>query len=114
MVALTVAQLAELWSASAHGELAEVWFDGGWTGMKDNISALLATAQPNTVAFNGCVPPNGCIGTAGGGNTRWVGTESGSVDRSLVGTAQQPRCSRGTRARGRAGVRNREPAGHRP
>ena len=76
-IALTVAQLAELWDASAHGELAEVWFDGGWTGMKSNISALLASAQPTAVAFNGCVPPTGCIGTPNGGNTRWVGTESG-------------------------------------
>jgi alpha-L-fucosidase len=76
-IALTVAQLAELWDAGAHGDLAEVWFDGGWRGMKANISGLLASAQPKTVAFNGCNPPDGCIGAPDGGNTRWIGTEAG-------------------------------------
>jgi alpha-L-fucosidase len=73
-IALTVAQLSELWGP--HGDLAEVWFDGGWRGMKANISGLLASAQPKTVAFNGCNPPDGCIGPDGG-NTRWIGTEAG-------------------------------------
>ena len=88
-IALTVAQLAELWDASAYGELAEVWFDGGWTGMKSNISALLASAQPTAVAFNGCMPPNGCIGTENGGNTRWVGTESGVAPDPCWSTGEQ-------------------------
>ena len=88
-IALTVAHLAELWDASAHGELAEVWFDGGWRGMQSNISALLASAQPNTVAFNGCMPPDGCIGPIGGGNTRWVGTESGVAPDPCWSTGEQ-------------------------
>jgi hypothetical protein len=38
----------------ASGELAEVWFDGGYPpGTEDLIPALLQQLQPNAVAFQG-------------------------------------------------------------
>lgn len=45
-------QVTELWTE--YGQLAEIWFDGGYTSdMKANITALLAKTQPNAAAFNG-------------------------------------------------------------
>jgi len=51
-----------------YGELAEVWFDGGFTTeLKSNITELFARLQPNAVAFQG----------PGKNAVRWAGTEGG-------------------------------------
>eukprot|EP00698_Gefionella_okellyi_P025619 TRINITY_DN9444_c0_g1_i2.p1 TRINITY_DN9444_c0_g1~~TRINITY_DN9444_c0_g1_i2.p1 ORF type:complete len:328 (-),score=60.50 TRINITY_DN9444_c0_g1_i2:126-1109(-) len=63
---ILLANLRQIWTD--YGELAEVWFDGGYPpGTADLITALLAELQPNAVAFQG--PGKNVI--------RWVGTESG-------------------------------------
>jgi alpha-L-fucosidase len=79
VVGVTMEHLAELWNPTLVGEISEVWFDGGFEGFAANISSLLATLQPNAVAFNGCAGTSlaDCIGPKGGGNLRWVGTEAG-------------------------------------
>ncbi len=46
----------------ASGELAEVWFDGGYPpGTEDLIPALLQQLQPNAVAFQGLEHVSSCL-----------------------------------------------------
>jgi len=65
---IVLAQLKELWSE--FGELAEIWFDGGYQGdIARNLTSLLKEIQSDAVIFNGYgLTPN---------PTRWIGTESG-------------------------------------
>lgn len=67
--AIALSQVSELWSQ--YGALTEIWFDGGYTSdLKDKITALLKSKQPNAAAFGGYgVSPNPIC---------WVGTESGA------------------------------------
>lgn len=63
---ILLANLRQLWTD--YGELAEVWFDGGYPiGTETLITDLLKELQPNAVAFQG----------PGANIVRWVGTESG-------------------------------------
>jgi len=63
---ILLAQLRQVWTD--YGELAEVWFDGGYPpNTQSQIADLLAELQPNAVAFQG----------PGVNTIRWVGTESG-------------------------------------
>jgi len=58
----------ELWTL--FGDLAEIWFDGGYTqAMKSRITALLAKTQPNACTWNGY--------GVGANPVRWDGNESG-------------------------------------
>ena len=51
-VQILLAQLTQIWTD--YGELAEVWFDGGYPeGTQEPIAALLQQLQPNAVAFQG-------------------------------------------------------------
>ena len=51
-VQILLAQLTQIWTD--YGELAEVWFDGGYPeGTEAPITALLQQLQPNAVAFQG-------------------------------------------------------------
>jgi len=62
------ANLRQLWTD--YGELAEVWFDGGFPqGSEEPITKLLAELQPKAVAFQG----------PGENSIRWCGTEGGHV-----------------------------------
>ena len=54
-----------------YGDLAEIWFDGGFKvgGLQDELLALLNSTQPHAAVFNGCgLSPNAVA---------WIGTESG-------------------------------------
>jgi len=65
---IVLAQLNELWTQ--FGDLAEIWFDGGYQGsISQQLSALLVDKQPNAVIFNGYGLTKNPV--------RWVGTESG-------------------------------------
>jgi alpha-L-fucosidase len=61
-------QLTELWTQ--YGDLAEIWFDGGFKGPNQtDLLALLNSSQPHACVFNGCgLSPNAVA---------WIGTESG-------------------------------------
>lgn len=68
---LCLAQLQELWSN--YGDLAEVWFDGGFNKtIQPNVSALFSKLQPGGVVFNG---PGDPIGPQNA--LRWIGSERG-------------------------------------
>lgn len=75
------------------GELAEVWFDGGYPpGTADLIAALLAKLQPNAVAFQG--PGDNVVRLVMHKLRRllitllsWVGTESGHASYPQWSTA---------------------------
>ena len=64
--------LTELWTN--YGELAEIWFDGGFgvPGLKEPLLELYNRTQPNAAVFNGCglMPDNKNA-------VIWIGTESG-------------------------------------
>ncbi|XP_065833189.1 uncharacterized protein [Oscarella lobularis] len=65
---VVLAQLTELWTQ--YGQLAEVWFDGGYQAdLKANLSAMISKMQPHATAFNGYGLSPNCI--------RWIGTEAG-------------------------------------
>jgi len=51
---IVMQQLTELWSQ--YGDLAEIWFDGGYgTGLGlEGILPLAHKLQPHAVALNGC------------------------------------------------------------
>eukprot|EP01059_Diplonema_ambulator_P010758 TRINITY_DN20796_c0_g1_i1.p1 TRINITY_DN20796_c0_g1~~TRINITY_DN20796_c0_g1_i1.p1 ORF type:complete len:540 (+),score=167.42 TRINITY_DN20796_c0_g1_i1:68-1687(+) len=75
---ILLANLRQLWTD--YGQLAEVWFDGGYpAGTEQAITQLLAELQPSAVAFQG-PPPNKNI-------VRWAGTESGHVTYPFWSTA---------------------------
>ncbi|KAJ9458703.1 Alpha-L-fucosidase 1 [Diplonema papillatum] len=66
--AIFLANLRQAWTD--YGELAEIWFDGGFPeGTGPQISALLQELQPGAVVFQG----------PGGNAVRWCGTESGML-----------------------------------
>ncbi|KAJ5355169.1 alpha-L-fucosidase [Penicillium cataractarum] len=68
-------QLTELWTQ--HGNLTEIWFDGGYTETQQaKIQSLLETQQPGAVVFNGCQTNGTCISA---NPVRWIGTEAGAA-----------------------------------
>ena len=72
---IVLAQLTELWSN--YGELAEIWFDGGYS--VDQLAALhqlLLAHQPHAAIFNGCDTNGTCVQNA---SVRWIGTEDGQA-----------------------------------
>eukprot|EP00040_Diaphanoeca_grandis_P035276 m.221268 g.221268 ORF g.221268 m.221268 type:complete len:730 (-) comp33344_c0_seq1:30-2219(-) len=65
---ILLANLRQIWTD--YGDLAEVWFDGGYpAGTQGLITDLLKELQPNAVAFQG----------PGANIIRWCGTEGGHV-----------------------------------
>ena len=61
---IVIQQLEELWSS--YGELAEIWFDGGYSAaLKDRILALLNKYQANASVFNGFGLTNNSIRSVG-------------------------------------------------
>jgi hypothetical protein len=72
--------LEQLWTD--YGELAEVWFDGGFPeGSADAITALAQRLQPNAVGFQG----------PGRNVVRWAGTEGGHVQYPFWSAAKSSR-----------------------
>jgi len=70
------AQIQELWAN--YGDLAEIWFDGGYPNDWTEVTTLLQQYQPNAAEFLGPV-----LNTL-----RWVGTESGTPEGPLWSTDQ--------------------------
>eukprot|EP01123_Difflugia_compressa_P004570 TRINITY_DN16005_c0_g1_i1.p1 TRINITY_DN16005_c0_g1~~TRINITY_DN16005_c0_g1_i1.p1 ORF type:complete len:461 (+),score=96.01 TRINITY_DN16005_c0_g1_i1:179-1384(+) len=65
---IVVSQLLELWTQ--YGNLAEIWFDGGYQqDLSNTIIQLLKEKQPNAVIFNGYGVTTNPV--------RWIGTETG-------------------------------------
>eukprot|EP01061_Rhynchopus_euleeides_P047009 TRINITY_DN919_c0_g1_i2.p2 TRINITY_DN919_c0_g1~~TRINITY_DN919_c0_g1_i2.p2 ORF type:complete len:286 (+),score=107.24 TRINITY_DN919_c0_g1_i2:991-1848(+) len=74
-----MANLRQQWTD--YGELAEVWFDGGYpAALGDNITALLRELQPNAIAYQGPVGYPNVV--------RWAGTESAHPGYPMWSTAK--------------------------
>ena len=64
-------QQRELWSW--YGDLAEVWYDGGFDpAIRENVTALFNELQPSALAFNGPGTPIGPQDAL-----QWIDSETG-------------------------------------
>ena len=76
---IILANLRQQWTD--YGELAEVWFDGGYPkGAEAQIAALFKELQPNAVAFQGPADQQN--------NCRWIGTETAHPGYPVWSTAK--------------------------
>ena len=66
---IVLQHLTELWSN--YGDLAEIWFDGGYDvpGLSDKLLNLLEEKQGNAAVFNGCGLTKNAV--------LWIGSETG-------------------------------------
>eukprot|EP00948_MAST-09A_sp_MAST-9A-sp1_P002232 g2232.t1 len=66
---IVIQHLSQLWGN--YGDLAEIWFDGGYDvpGLKTNLLNLLNQKQPHATVFGGCGLAKNPVA--------WIGTESG-------------------------------------
>ena len=86
---IILANLRQQWTD--YGELAEVWFDGGYPkGAEAQIAALFKELQPTCVAFGGPADQQN--------DARWVGTETAHPGYPIWSTAK----SSGDAGRGEA------------
>ena len=75
---IILANLRQQWTD--YGELAEIWFDGGYpASAHDELQALLNELQPNAIVFQGPIGHKNVV--------RWVGTESGKPRYPVWSTA---------------------------
>lgn len=85
-VDIVTQQLTELWGN--YGNLAEIWFDGGYQvdGLEDVLLPLLNKYQRNAAVFGGCGLTMNSV--------TWIGTESGYAPYP-VWNAHNPNCAPG-------------------